>query len=188
MAITAASLNKVFRSKFCKKKQAVLKAYWGQVGDLDLANIPTSPSPEGNSIIANGLPMIAAGVMYPLNIDSEKSDLTATYNNDNGYYEWSLVLDYGGFDADSIQALCDAQEVCDIFVWLELEGCKEVVLGFSYVGGEFINNYRGEITDHTISIGTSNDSSNSITIGGKSQCAFVCAEIGVDNLIVCPDA
>lgn len=173
-------LKVVNRPESCAKKESITQAAWFRTSEVDSAAIPTTTDACGATIVT-GFPMLGGATMYKLNIDSETTAFNSTYSSDNGYYEWSLTTDFTGFTAEQIEAFCEAEALCDIGIWIRV-GCKEVILGLTFNNGVFEANYRGEITDHNISFGGENDSVNSITIGGKSDCAATCSDIGYTNL------
>ena len=177
---TQAGLGAIARSGSCVKKVKVQQMAWGRVGELDLDAITDTVGVKGATV--NGLPMLAGGVMYPIALDSEKVSFSSQYTSDSGYYTWSITFDLGGFDAERMACFCEAEVLCDIFIWIRLSDCKEVLMGFSKIGNTYTANYRGEITDHTVSGGGDSDSVNSLTISGKSDCALLCTDVGYDNL------
>ncbi len=175
-----AGLNKITRPDTCAKKESITQLAWGRIAELDLDTVADEPAGDKSTQVTM-LPMIGGATMYPIEIDSETVTFTSTYSNDNGYHEWALTFDQGGFTADQLACFCEAESLCDIFLWMKV-GCKEVIVGLINNNGVYQSNYRGEITARTLSFGGGNDSSNSTTIGGKMDCDATCANIGYDNL------
>lgn len=178
----APGLSVIRRPDDCAKKNTVSQAAWFRMADIDRDNIATGLDACGATIVT-GLPLIAGATLYKINLDSDTTSWSSSYSVDNGYYEWSFTSDFVGLTADMIEAICEAQALCDIGLWLRF-GCKELIFGITYNNGVFEANYRGEVTAHDLSGGAGNDSVNSLTIGGKMDCAATCADIGYDNLTI----